>query len=147
MAKYKSFRFFCQKVLPLVYDESLSYYETICKLVEYVNGLVSDVQKFSDKIDGYDLTVDDIKKDIAALQAEIEKIKNGGYSDIYVSLLEEWMDNNAPAIIKRIVKYIFFGLTNDGYFCAMIPESWEFISFDTIMTSDDPLYGHLLLKW
>ena len=52
MAKYKSFRFFCQKVLPLVYDESLSYYETICKLVEYVNGLVSDVQKFSDKIDG-----------------------------------------------------------------------------------------------
>ena len=27
-------KFYCQKVLPLVYDDSLSYYETICKVVQ-----------------------------------------------------------------------------------------------------------------
>lgn len=31
------FRFWCQKVLPLVYDDSLSYYELLCKVVDYLN--------------------------------------------------------------------------------------------------------------
>lgn len=26
------FRFWCQKVLPLAYDDALSYYEVLCKL-------------------------------------------------------------------------------------------------------------------
>ena len=37
---YKSlqpFRYWCQKVLPLVYDDSLSYYELLCKVVEFLN--------------------------------------------------------------------------------------------------------------
>lgn len=33
----KKFKFFCQKILPLSYDASLSYYEAICKLVSHVN--------------------------------------------------------------------------------------------------------------
>lgn len=32
--------FYCQKVLPLVYDDSLSYYECICKLTNKVNELI-----------------------------------------------------------------------------------------------------------
>ena len=31
--------FYCQKVLPLAYDDSLSYYELLCKVVKYVNEL------------------------------------------------------------------------------------------------------------
>lgn len=38
----KPFRFWCQKVLPLVYDDSLSYYELLCKVVDYINGLITD---------------------------------------------------------------------------------------------------------
>lgn len=30
------FKFWCQKALPLVYDDSLSYYEVLCKLTKYV---------------------------------------------------------------------------------------------------------------
>lgn len=37
------FRFWCQKVLPLVYDDSLSYYELLCKVVNYINNLIKDV--------------------------------------------------------------------------------------------------------
>ena len=39
----KPFRFWCQKVLPLVYDESLSYYELLCKVVDYLNKTMEDV--------------------------------------------------------------------------------------------------------
>ena len=38
-----SFRFWCQTVLPLVYDDSLSYYELLNKVVNYLNNVISDV--------------------------------------------------------------------------------------------------------
>lgn len=38
-----AFKFWCQKVLPLVYDDSLSYYELLCKVVNYLNNVISDV--------------------------------------------------------------------------------------------------------
>lgn len=37
MSRIKHFRFYSQKVLPLVYDNSLSYYEVLCKVIERVN--------------------------------------------------------------------------------------------------------------
>ena len=46
MANYnelKPFRFWCQKILPLVYDDSLSYYELLCKVVDYLNKTIDDV--------------------------------------------------------------------------------------------------------
>ena len=39
----RPFRFWCQKVLPLVYDDSLSYYELLCKVVDYLNKTIEDV--------------------------------------------------------------------------------------------------------
>lgn len=37
------FKFWVQKVLPLVYDDSLSYYETLCKVTEYLNNVIENV--------------------------------------------------------------------------------------------------------
>ena len=40
-----AFRFWCQTVLPLVYDDSLSYYELLNKVVNYLNNVISDVSQ------------------------------------------------------------------------------------------------------
>lgn len=40
----KPFRFWCQKVLPLVYDDTLSYYELLCKVVDYLNKSMEDIE-------------------------------------------------------------------------------------------------------
>lgn len=42
----RPFRFWCQKVLPLVYDDSLSYYEVLCKVVDYLNKTREDLSNF-----------------------------------------------------------------------------------------------------
>ena len=47
----RKFRFWCQKVLPLVYDNSLSYYEVLCKVVDYLNKVIADVNSIPDYID------------------------------------------------------------------------------------------------
>lgn len=38
-----SFWFWSQKVLPLVYDDSLSYYEVLCKVVTFLNNVIMDM--------------------------------------------------------------------------------------------------------
>ena len=50
MAKIESFRFWCQKVLPLVYDESLSYYELLCKMTTYLNNTIQAVNENTDDV-------------------------------------------------------------------------------------------------
>lgn len=43
-------RFWCQKVLPLTYDDSLSYYELLDKVVKYLNNVIEDMEKIPDFI-------------------------------------------------------------------------------------------------
>lgn len=45
------FRFWCQKVLPLVYDDSLSYYELLNKVVVYLNNVIKDMGTVAENID------------------------------------------------------------------------------------------------
>lgn len=42
-------RFWCQKVLPLVYDDSLSYYELLCKVVHKLNETIELGNKLNDE--------------------------------------------------------------------------------------------------
>lgn len=44
MLDFKPFRFWCQKMLPAVYDDSLSYYELLCKVVAYLNDMASQTE-------------------------------------------------------------------------------------------------------
>lgn len=44
------FKFWCQKVLPLVYDDSLSYYELLNKMVVYLNNVITDVAAMEDNV-------------------------------------------------------------------------------------------------
>ena len=52
----KPMKFWCQKVLPLVYDDSLSYYETLCKTTGKLNEVIDIInneleQYIRDRID------------------------------------------------------------------------------------------------
>lgn len=89
----------------------------------------------------------DLQAAVSRLENEIQKIENGEYSQLYIQALTNWLNNNMTKIVGSIVKYVFFGLTNDGYFAAYIPPTWDFIQFDTIMNPNSELYGHLVLRW
>ena len=43
-------RFYCQPILPLVYDESMSYYETLCKVVGQLNTTGETVNKLNERL-------------------------------------------------------------------------------------------------
>lgn len=48
--KLKGFKFWSQKVLPLVYDESLSYYEVLCKISAHLNDIIEAQNVLSETV-------------------------------------------------------------------------------------------------
>ena len=42
--------FKCYPILPLVYDESLSYYEYLCKLTKKINEIIDKLNMLEEKI-------------------------------------------------------------------------------------------------
>ncbi len=82
MKKY--FKFWCQKVLPLVYDDSLSYVEVLYKVVEQLNKLAENNDAISDAISELKEYVDtyfeglDVK---AEIEAALDKMLEDGDFD------------------------------------------------------------------
>ena len=122
----KHFKFWCQKILPLVYDDSLSYYEVLCKVVDYINKLIDDDNAIID--------------DVNELKNEMNEV-------------QKWIDNFDTSFIQRevaeyiakTIKAVTFGISSAGYFMAIIPSNWSDIEFGTIQSGE--LYGHLTLSY
>lgn len=70
-------RFWCQKVLPAVYDQSLSYYEVLCKLAAFLNKMLEELEKMQDNIDAlhkaYKDLQDWVNSEIARFEAHMEQ--------------------------------------------------------------------------
>lgn len=61
----KPLRMWCYKILPLVYEESLSYYEFLCKVVKKLNEIIEDVNQiplYIDEVIDEKLSEDEIKR-------------------------------------------------------------------------------------
>lgn len=122
------FRFWCQKVLPLVYDDSLSYYEVLCKVVHYINNLIDT----SNEIIQY---VDELKDEL--------------------KLVQDWIDNFDTSYAEQIIReylvtMIFVEISDAGYFMYYIPENWDDITFNTTgldISLSDYDYGRLVLSY
>lgn len=141
------FYFWCQKVLPLVYDNSLSYYEVLCKCVQYINDIIDNQKEMAGQITKNANDIAELQKEMELVMSELEKVKNGDYVSLYIDALASWIDNNLQQLVARTVKYVFFGLTANGYFAAYVPPAWDFIGWDTIMEPENPMYGHLVMYW
>ena len=128
MPDLKYFRFWCYKVLPLVYDDSLSYYEVLCKAVDYINNLIDQDKIFADEI--------------AQLQADLATV-------------QDWIKNFSTGYAEKIIReylatMIFVEISDDGYIVYYIPQSWKEITFNTTgldIDIPDREYGRLVLSY
>ena len=84
--------FKCHKILPLVYDESLSYYEVLCKVAKSVNETIDAVNNLNDNVTDLNgrtnaLTdkVNEIAEEINGFEAEI----NGKFDDLVIRIEAE----------------------------------------------------------
>ena len=109
MGKIDKVKFWCYKVLPLVYDDSLSYYELLCKVVSKLNELIEKYASFDDM-------VEEIQSAIDALQKQIDE-----FDTTYIEKL----------IKDKLSNMIYVWISDAGYIIYNVPESWNDVSFNT----------------
>jgi len=116
-------------------------------ILKVLKQMAEEWKELIKQVDGNSADIDELQKQVTALEKLLEDIKNGDYVDLYLDALQNWIDKNLQNLVANIVKYIWFGLTDDGHLCAYIPKSWDFITFDTNMNYDSDRYGRLLLYY
>lgn len=132
--------YYCQKILPVVYDDSLSYYEFLCKIAEKLNEVIDNYGIFDGTLIRFQNQIDELKK-------EFEEFKEHGFDDYYAEQVKEWIANNLTYIFDNVIRQVYFGLTLEGYFVAYVPKGWDDIIFDTGMQFGVDTYGRLILRW
>lgn len=75
---------------------------------------------------------------------------SGNLSPALIAAINDWCRRNIVDLVGQLVHMVFFGLNDQGYFVAYIPESWSDIIFGTTGLDDFPAgieYGHLTLTY
>lgn len=90
-------------------------------------------------------------KTIDDLQQLLDDIAAGVFPEEISNAIKNFIVANFYDIVGDMMKMVFFGLTDTGYFVAYIPESWDDIEFFTTgydwSTPLMPEYGHLVLGY
>lgn len=110
-----------------------SFYTKLAKIVESMKIMARRIEEYDDILEShiqeYKQKLDEL---IECTERELNKFREGGYLEqLYLDSLENWIDDNLKEIVPRIAKFVWFGLTDDGYFMAVIPENWKDVQFDT----------------
>lgn len=126
--------------LPALYWDVDSHEERIKRICLELHKLV----KYADYL-GENINLD--HETIEQLLADFEKFQESGFFDYYAEQIEQWIRDNFNEIMKQILNQgIFFGLTDDGYFCANVAYQLAFI-LDTIADYSDDNYGRLTITY
>lgn len=126
---YEPIKFWCFKVLPLVYDDSLSYLEVLCKMKEKLNEMIVELGEFNEHLKEMQDAINQIQQWINTFDT---------------SVIEKWIE-------EHLANMIFVEINDAGYFVIYIPDSWQDITFRTSgwdEVVEPPLdYGHLILHY
>lgn len=122
------------------YDSDLGWLIKCCKTVQEA---IAALEQWKEETQP---TIDDFKK-------LYDDMMNGNLPPAIQEGIRKWLSVNAIDLMGELVKSVFFELTDDGYFVAWIPDSWDDITFNTtdfdIILSAHPEvdFGHLVLSY
>jgi len=104
-----------------------SYYDDLARK----QGLIKEL---AHKIWEYDQILAKKLKEVEDTLTKYADILDGKIEDfdrIILEKTEKWLDENMEDILTQAVQLVWFGLNDDGYFMAVIPENWYDVQFDT----------------
>lgn len=122
--------FYCQKILPAVFDDSLSYYEQLCKLTSKINEIISVTET-----------------DIEELQDAVKELYDFVHGTAWEAAIEQWVDDNLPCIVARTCKWFHFGINDNGNVVCTIPLNWDNFNVSWNMNFGSPDFGRLTIGW
>lgn len=119
------------------------YDSDLREILKYVRNLVKAVTK----IDGW---IEKHQEDYEELKKLYDDLLAGNFTPEMEDALYKWTVKHTEEIIGKAIKMVFFGITDDGYFVAYIPDNWDGIRFGTTGLDVFPEgidFGHLTLTY
>lgn len=119
------------------------YDSDLRELLKYVKTLWDRVNK----LDTWKVTHE---ADYEELKKLYDDLMAGNFTPEMEHALYQWTVRNTVEIIGQAIKTVFFGITDEGYFVAYIPDSWSDITFGTSGLDTFPEgveFGHLTLAY
>ena len=112
--------------------------------------LIKTVKTLGEVVDSMDEWKAQHEVEYQQLKALYDAVMSGNFPPEIVTAFSTWMQQNGLELVGELVKMVFFGITDDGYFVAYIPEYWDDIIFNT--TGYDIAiagydFGHLTLSF
>lgn len=104
-----------------------SYYKDLARK----QGLIKELAL---KIWEYDQILASKLKEVEETLTRYADILDGKVNDfdqIILEKTEKWLAENMEDILTEAIHIVWFGLTDDGYFMAVIPENWSDVQFST----------------
>ena len=112
--------------------------------------LIKQVKSNQDAIQVLEEWKTSVTADINDLQAVIDGIRAGELPEDIADGIKDWIAKNFYDIVSRMIRTVWFGLTDDGYFVAYVPDSWRDVVFKTTGLDIDiplqPEFGHLVMQ-
>lgn len=115
--------------------------------------LIKHVNSYDETIAALNAWIAENEPKMDDLYAFMEALEEGNLPEGMKQGLYQWASEHLIDLVGATISNVFFGLTDNGYFVAYIPDSWDDIEFNTseydIILSDHPEYGygHLVLSY
>lgn len=135
--------FWCQKVIPLVFDDSLSYYEAICKFMQKLNEVISALNNNAECIDELQDKYIILQRNFDALEVKWEEFKTYIENKFNTFKTEittkeenfETRINNEFTTFKNYVENYLNNIDVQSYVNIKIDELAESGYFSTLLTN------------
>ena len=123
------------------------FYWDVYSQEERIKAICMEAHKIITYCDANADAVNANMEEVKALKALFDRFMESGFDDYYAEQVERWIDEHSRWLFENVAKQVFFGLTDDGHFCAYIPEGWQDIQFDTGAIYGTGEYGRLILRY
>lgn len=147
----KPFVFWCSKVLPTVFDESMTYYEALCQVHEILNNVITDVnllnQAYKDFVDTANTNYEQFVQQITAKVQELETYMNSYFDNLDVqkeinNKLDEMLNNGT-------LTNIILSITSSYYYPVIVDSISEMTDTKKlyILSTSGDLYSYKNGSW
>lgn len=113
--------------------------------------IIKNISSYNDTIQALNDWIAENTPRLEDLEDFKNALESGDLPEGVQNGITTWLTTHATDVISAIIKNVWFGLTDAGYFVAYVPESWSDITFKTtgldIALELMPDYGHLVLQY
>lgn len=112
--------------------------------------IIKNMKNTDDAIAALDEFMKNAENAFDELNKLLNDIAEGRFPEEIANAIRQYIVRNYYDMVGDMIKMLWFGLTDSGYFVAYIPDSWDAVQFNTtgydVELEIAPDYGHLVLS-